>query len=40
MNIDSLPSVSMIKVSNVDSTDIDVDSLVKSTEGTFTIFKM
>ena len=31
-------SISMIKVSNVDSTDIDVDSLVKSAEVTFTIF--
>ena len=28
----------MIKVSNVDFTDIEVDSLVKSTEVTFTIF--
>ena len=31
-------SISMIKVSNVDFTDIDVDSLVKSTKATFTIF--
>ena len=31
-------SISMIKVSTVDSTDIDVDSLVKSDKVTFTIF--
>ena len=31
-------SISMIKASNVDSTDIDVDSLVKSAKVTFTIF--
>ena len=30
-------SISMIKVLNVDSTDIDVDSLVKSTKVTFRI---
>ena len=31
-------SVSMVKVSNVDATDTDVDSLVRSTKFTFTIF--
>ena len=31
-------SIPMIKVSNVDSTDIDVDFLVKSAKATFTIF--
>ena len=38
MNIDSLIYISMIKVSNVDFTDIEVDSLVKPTEVTLTIF--
>ena len=31
-------AISMIKVSNVDFTDTDVDSMVKSTKVTFTLF--
>ena len=38
MNFDSLMSISMIKVSKVDSINIDVDSSVKSTKVTFTVF--
>ena len=39
MNIDKvLTSISMIKVSNVDYTDIDVDSSMKFTKVTFTVF--
>ena len=37
-NIDKSMSISMIKVSNADPTDIDVDSLRKSPKVTFTIF--
>ena len=34
----SLVSILMIELSNVDFTDIDVDSLLKSTKVTFTLF--
>ena len=37
MNIDKVLRLSMIKVSNVDSTDFDVDSSVKSTKVTLTV---